>query len=327
MLVGNEFAQTIVFLDSVNKKTHARAISIQNGNLWLGDNLGRVTQFRISDFMKLNSFKFDPEIRDIHVSENDINIMQTGDTGKVFSISNLQNLRFTPSKNGIPVFLNSFDFEDNFGFLMGDPYEGEFSLFYTNDFGENWVPISNVKSQEGEAGYAASGSIVKVLNKKLYFVTGGLNSRIFISKNKGRSWKNYSIPYQKSEGEGPYSLCIIDKKNMVVVGGNYKEKNRKSSSAYYSKDAGKSWLESPTIGGYRSCVIHNEGILYACGSNGADFSTDKGVTWTNWLDGNFIAMACDGKELIYLTLANNLGIQIEKTIIQAVIINSKIDRH
>jgi hypothetical protein len=219
------------------------------------------------------------------------------------------------------VFLDGIAVKDSLVFAMGDPINGEFSLFLSRDYGLTWKTIPGIKAEASEAGYAASGTTVHIADKRLIFVTGGLRSRIFIGKRFGKKWKSYALPFKSGEGEGPYSLCVIDRQHMVVVGGNYQLPNRRSSVCYITSNGGKTWKEAvePPFG-YRSDVIHVQGVTYACGSNGIDFSTDHGNTWVKWLTGSFISMDVSGDEKLWITTKSNLGLLVVEPVQIAVLI-------
>jgi hypothetical protein len=55
--------------------------------------------------------------------------------------------------------------------------------------------------------------------------------------------------------------------------------------------------------GYRSCTHYKNGVLYACGTNGIDFSTDKGKNWKPFMNGTYMAM-CTDNYFLYATMPN-----------------------
>jgi hypothetical protein len=262
-----------------------------------------------------------PELRDVEVNKRGVLWMQTGDTGKVFLNAGIQPVLF-PRPNGLGVFLDGIAVKDSIVFAMGDPIDGAFSLYLSRDYGLSWKTIPGIKAEASEAGYAASGTTVQIADNRLIFVTGGLRSRIFIGKRLGKKWKSYALPFKSGEGEGPYSLCVIDRQHMVVVGGNYQLPDRRSSVCYISSNGGKIWKESaePPFG-YRSDVIHFQGVTYACGSNGIDFSTDHGNTWVKWVPGSFLAMDISADEKLWITTKSNLGLVVVEPVRIAVLIS------
>lgn len=290
--------------------------------VYLGDNLGRC--FSYNPLTKeLNLIRqLNPEIRDVEVNKFGVLWMQTGDTGQVFLYSEIPPVLF-PQINGQSVFLDGMALKDSLVFAMGDPIPGksDFPLFLSNDEGKTWQTIEGVKAEKDEAAYAASGTTVQINKNRLYFVTGGTVSKLWIGRRLGKKWRSFNIPFKSGAGEGPYSLCIIDSRNMVAVGGNYKYPERKEGVCYISKNGGRTWKESVVPpNGYRSCVISFQGVSYACGSNGIDFSTDGGNTWTKWMEGSFLSMDVSGDEKLYITTNNHLGLLCVEPIRLAVII-------
>ena len=314
-------AQELIELDTFTNTAHARALRCHSAFVYVGDNQGRCFSYNpiTKELVLMNLVQ--PELRDVEVNKRGVLWMQTGDTGKVFLNAGIQPVLF-PRPNGLGVFLDGIAVKDSIVFAMGDPIDGAFSLYLSRDYGLTWKTIPGIKAEASEAGYAASGTTVQIADNRLIFVTGGLRSRIFIGKRLGKKWKSYALPFKSGEGEGPYSLCVIDRQHMVVVGGNYQLPNRRSSVCYISSNGGKTWKEStvPPFG-YRSDVIHFQGVTYACGSNGIDFSTDHGNTWVKWLPGSFLAMDVSADEKLWITTKSNLGLVVVEPVRIAVLIS------
>ena len=313
-------AQELIELDTFTHTAHARALRCHSAFVYVGDNQGRCFSYNpiTKELVLMNLVQ--PELRDVEVNKLGVLWMQTGDTGKVFLNAGIQPVLF-PRPNGLGVFLDGIAVKDSIVFAMGDPIDGAFSLYLSRDYGLSWKTIPGIKAEASEAGYAASGTTVQIADNRLIFVTGGLRSRIFIGKRLGKKWKSYALPFKPGEGEGPYSLCVIDRQHMVVVGGNYQLPDRRVSVCYISSNGGKTWKEStvPPFG-YRSDVIHFQGVTYACGSNGIDFSTDHGNTWVKWLPGSFLAMDVSADEKLWITTKSNLGLVVVEPVRIAVLI-------
>jgi Neuraminidase (sialidase) len=58
-------------------------------------------------------------------------------------------------------------------------------------------------------------------------------------------------------------------------------------------------------------VIYTDGIYYACGTNGMDYSKDGGETWQNLNDFNTFSMAFDSP-FIYASSINGKVIKLKK---------------
>lgn len=232
--------------------------------------------------------------------------MQSGTYGLLAKTDGKKFIDYvTPSTSiWIDKFLDGMDFYENTGFIMADPKDGLFSLYFSEDGGTNWKECEGkVAHYEGEAGFAASGTNVQVLNDSTFiFVSGGKKSRYFRSTDKGKSWKITSIPYMTSESSGAFSICMISDSVGVIVGGDYMNPDLCMNTCFYTDDAGEFWINAEEqTRGYRSCVHYANGVFYAAGTNGIDYSTDNGITWKPFANGNFFALCSDEKSL-YATI-------------------------
>jgi photosystem II stability/assembly factor-like uncharacterized protein len=97
---------------------------------------------------------------------------------------------------------------------------------------------------------------------------------------------------------GVFSIACIDNKNLVAVGGDYKDPDRSTQVAAYSNNSGETWQlcqTQPT--GYRSAVASfSNGDLAAVGPNGKDVSRNKGIHWQHADSLNLNAVRFDGRE-------------------------------
>ncbi len=274
--------------------TYSRAITSDSKNIYIGNSDGYVYQINLKkDKTKQITSLPIAEIRDIAVTgKKTIVAMQSNDSSVILNLEKKKE-KFQSISNKV-VFLDGMDIlPSGKGFLMGDPVDGYFTLYKTNDFGLHWSEISpKLPAENGEAGFAASGSTVRCLNDSTFaFVSGGMKSRFFKTSNAGKTWQITELNYPKSNGSGPFSLCFINEKEAVIVGGEYTQPTNSDNTSFYTFDGGLTWLpsEKPTLG-YRSCVIFCEGNLYACGTTGIDISTDLGKNWESFVEGNYFAM-------------------------------------
>tara|TARA_B110000285_G_scaffold202510_1_gene237883 strand:+ start:5346 stop:6374 length:1029 start_codon:yes stop_codon:yes gene_type:complete len=282
---------------------YARGIAFENNILFVSNSDGSV--YFIKNNLEESSLVFKmaniKELRDIEVVGENILTMQSGENGVIVKMDLNGKAKIIEIPEWKGVFLDGMDFVDDRGFLMGDPVNGKFSLFHTNDGGNSWVPCSGViDAYEGEAGFAASGTNVQVLNDSTYtFVSGGEESRFFKSTDNGDSWIASDLPYYPGESTGPYSMCFSTDSTGVIVGGDYKDPTLKMNVCFYTCDGGKFWLNAsnPTRG-YRSCVYHKGGVFYACGRNGIDFSLNNGKDWAAFAEGAFFSLTSNESQLI-----------------------------
>jgi len=304
--------ETIRYSDS---ETHARGIAGQGNKVFLANADGQIYELNTQTLAhrKLDTPKL-AELRDMYVSADGTTLaaMQSSDSSHLVFFGPDTLIVATPPGN--PVFLDGMDIlRSGVGFLMGDPVDGHFSLFSTEDHGKSWQSLPNAPiSMPGEAGYAASGTNVQCISEEIFvFVSGGMKNRFFRSEDSGNTWEFSDLPYPAKEGSGPFSVCFEDEWNGVIVGGDYTQPEKSEGTSYYTTDGGTTWIASevPTLG-YRSCVTVINDIYYACGTTGVDFSTDRGKTWHKWLSNNAFAMQFI-RGAIYITTTHSSVLRIK----------------
>lgn len=315
------FSQAVEIISYSNENIHARGIECVKNKLLLACNNGYLYAYDLTkkQAILLNPLENAPELRDVAHTNNQLITMQSGDEGLVIQTdwegksSTSFYLKTADKKELKNVFLDGIAIENKLGFLMGDPIDGYFTLYYSSNTCKNWKPcFGRIKAFDGEAGFAASGSTVQIHDGVFYFVSGGLKSRIHFSRNKGKTWESIEIPFESKESAGPFSLAIKDKLNLLVVGGDYTKASGIEKNCFLTKDGGKTWQACTTPpSGYRSCVIYTDGIYYACGTNGMDYSQDGGQTWQNFNDFNTFSMAFDN-QYIYASSINGKVIKLKK---------------
>jgi photosystem II stability/assembly factor-like uncharacterized protein len=194
------------------------------------------------------------------------------------------------------IFLDAIHFKnDTNGFVIGDPIANVPYLLTTIDKGENWTEVETDYFKDtisnGESFFAASNSNLTSINNGIYFVTGGLNSRLWLNGVA----KDIPIA-QGSKSTGANSIAISpNKKNMIIVGGDFqKDTIKKNNIVVYqinsqTKTSGNNYKMIPILNninvdsnpnGYKSIVIFvNDDIAVSCGSSGVDLSKNKGKSW------------------------------------------------
>jgi hypothetical protein len=288
------------------KKCHARGITADFNFIYVSTNIGTVIKIKPESkkyWTLFDTKKSKGELRDIELVNNQIIAMQSSDSGLVYSLSDKKSTMF----NG--VFLDGMDFYEKNGFLMGDPINDTFSLFHSTNGGKSWLPCAGrVYSEKGEAGFAASGSTVHCLNDSSFmFVSGGMNSRIFRTTNSGKSWLQNSIPFQHSESSGPFSITYLDNEYYITVGGNYLNPSDTSSNCYITNNSGRTWTSPKKHPkGYRSCIINHKNILFTCGTNGLDYSLDRGLNWIAFNHLNYLSLTIYRDKLVATTNSNSI---------------------
>jgi len=295
----NSNARVSTFGDST---LYARGIYVDSNYIFFGSSDGSIRRFDVTtqESRLVVKLAMRGETRDIECSNGVLFGMQSGEHGMMTRMNTNGSVGFIEPKEWRDVFLDALDFNGDVGFLMGDPANGAFTLYHTKDGGMHWSPCEGkVTAISGEAGFAASGSNVHVMNDSTYmFISGGMRSNFYKTENSGKTWTTVEIPYYPSETTGAYSLCFSDSLNGVIVGGNYKQPELKMNTTYYTHDGGETWYNSmQPPGGYRSCVFSYAGIYYCCGRNGIDYSRD-GENWFPFADGTFYALNACNNQLI-----------------------------
>ena len=166
---------------------------------------------------------------------------------------------------------------------LSDPVDGRFLIISTYD-GEKWLPLDQLAmplALKDEGAFAASGTCLALYGNDIYFVTGGPAARLFHSPDLGRRWSAIPLPIASGNpAAGAFSVARHGK-NMVVVGGDYKNPDRRERVAAYSHDAGRTWkLATQSPAGYRSAVAWlDDRTIATAGPSGEEISTDGGVHW------------------------------------------------
>lgn len=208
------------------------------------------------------------------------------------------------------MFLDALMFWNiNSGMVIGDPIRNRFYIARTFDGGRTWqtLPENKLpKAESGEAIFAASGTNIGRMNKsEAVYVTGGSVHKFY------KKDKHVLLPYQDtSASSGPNSIAIKNKRNLMIVGGDYLKKDERLGNCFISKDGGVTWQE-PVIPpfGYRSCVAFIKGKKWiACGINGVDITNDNGDTWLNFSSSGFhVVQKAKKGNAVFLAGKNKVG--------------------
>ncbi len=185
------------------------------------------------------------------------------------------------------IFLDGMDFRNTRnGIIYGDPIQGSMQLLRTSDGGHSWENISDnltARLIKGEASFAASGTGIRSLKSgKTFIVTGGTQSRIFVSKNFGVSWLSYPCPIiQGKSSAGPFSVAFINSRKGVAVGGDYLSDTSSINNMLLTQNGGKTWQKPDNNPfGYKSAIEYiSSGIVIATGTSGTDISRNGGKGW------------------------------------------------
>lgn len=217
------------------------------------------------------------------------------------------------------VFYDAMNFfDEKNGIALGDPLNGCFSILLTSDGGNTWEKLACEglpKMIEGEAAYAASNTNISVVDGQAWFVTGGAASRVWHSKDKGRSWEVFDTPIvQGGKMTGIYSVDFRDQNNGIIIGGDWDDKANNVANKAITNDGGKTWklIADGAEPGYKSCVRYvpnSEGLkLIAVGSTGISYSKDGGATWSQINENGFYTFRFVNETTIVLAGDEKFGV-------------------
>ncbi|RQO34405.1 glycosyl hydrolase [Chryseobacterium sp. KBW03] len=180
--------------------------------------------------------------------------------------------------------------------------EGKWSMFK-----------NNVSLNDGEAAFAASNTNISSTKKYLWIATGGKASRILRMNLKDEKIEVFNTPFVQGESsQGMYSIDFYDDYFGIAAGGDYTKQDANVNNIATTNDGGKTWQiqASGKNAGYATCVKIKPGTkgkeMIAVGDKHISYSSDFGKTWKKisdekgffvcqWIDGNSVVLAGNGK--------------------------------
>jgi len=151
----------------------------------------------------------------------------------------------------------TWDHKKGIGYLLSDPIDQKYVLLKILQTGNKIEPINLINFPAllpREAAFAASGSSLLWMNKKLTIISGGgHHARIFQSLNADlTAWEitHNEIPADTSSGY--FTIAAKNKNHFWVAGGNYLNLNSSEIPIIETKDGGKNWtpIKSPLPNNY-----------------------------------------------------------------------------
>ena len=302
-------------------KTSLRGLSVVNDNVvWVSGSKGMVGRsnnggknwnwFTVKGFEK-TEFRdieaFDATTAIIMAIAEPAYLLKTTDGGETW--------RQVYENKTKGMFLDAMDFVGSeYGIVVGDPINNKVFIAETYDSGETWRELETTDKRSvadsGEAFFASSGSNIRLMiDKSFFLVSGGIKSRLFTKSGIT------DLPViQGKESTGANSIDVYDKGNgkgsnrMIVVGGDFNADSSTQKNCFYSNDGGRTWKAPKTPPhGYRSCVeFLSEKDVMACGLNGVDYSSNGGKDW-KWISKDSFHVCHIAKYGNTIYLAGNNG--------------------
>jgi photosystem II stability/assembly factor-like uncharacterized protein len=295
---GNKTAVSIdtLFTDKIS----IRAIEMDKNKVWYAadnnrfGNVDLLTNQRVERTITLDSLKL--EFRSIAQTKSDIYILSVGNPALLYKINKKDlSYKLVYRENHEKVFYDAIHFIDNKkGIAIGDPTEDTFSIIITVDGGATWnkIPSNNLpKLVLGEAAFAASNTNICVKGNRIFLVSGGIKSRVFVSDDFCKTWQVHETPIIQGQSmTGIFSADFLNEKTGIIVGGNYDAQSDNNANKAITFDGGQSWkLVGINQGfGYASCVqfvpnTNGKNIL-SVGTTGIYSSTNQGENWNKLSD-------------------------------------------
>jgi hypothetical protein len=209
------------------------------------------------------------------------------------------------------------DHSHAWGYVLGDPVSGIFTLFSTNNGGETWhrrvatkrgpkgdgCKVDNFVAHDKEAAFAASNeSLLALRGDSFLFVTGGTIARMartdvfsldFAFCHESSHFLHLPLAHNK-DSSGAFAIAAkpgyIGHGNfpdtVVIVGGDYMLPNATDGTAVTIDRIGTPLFQvvkraTTPPHGYRSAVAYDTptNTWITVGPNGTDISTDDGRNW------------------------------------------------
>jgi len=294
----NKFKSVVIdtlLIDNIS----IRAIIAEKNKVWYAGDKGRYGSIDLQTKLKAESQISENsklELRSIAANSKYIYLLGIGNPAFLYQISkNSNEIKLVYQENHDKVFYDSMQFwNETDGIAIGDPIEDTFSIIITRNGGNSWKKIASQKIpklKNGEAAFAASNSNIVLRDNKTWIVSGGKESRVFYSPNKGKIWEVYDTPIVKGkEMTGIFTADFYDPKNGFVAGGNYEKPDQNFGNKAITTDGGQSWklVGENTGPGYISCVQYfpksNGKKMITVGATGIHYTFDGGETWSQLSD-------------------------------------------
>lgn len=305
--IVSSFNYSKIEIDTLlSQKMSSRALLVDGNKVWFGatsNNFGYINlTTKENKIIEIGNLDLKIDFRSIAQTTNSVFVVSVANPGLLYKIDkNFDKIELVYEEKHEKVFYDSMLFmNDKEGIAIGDPTENCPSIIKTNDGGLTWKKLScdNLpKFADGEAFFAASNTNIMYRNKTLIMVSGGKKSRVYISKDKGLTWKINETPIvQGSEMTGAFTADFYNDNIGIIAGGDYEKPLQNFQNKVVTSDGGRTWqlIADNQAFGYASCVQYvpnsNGKCLLEMGANGIFYSNDSAKSWTQLAsDKDFIA--------------------------------------
>jgi photosystem II stability/assembly factor-like uncharacterized protein len=188
------------------------------------------------------------------------------------------------------AFYNCLDFYPGGkrGLAVSDPVDGRFRILSTRDGGRSWdvLPDAGMPDSTGEANFAASGDCLVIEGRHAWFGSGGAQSRIFHSTDRGRTWDATDSTIPAGESAGVFGLAFRNPHLGVAVGGDFAapEAGEDASARSRGSDSWHNGGDLTQLAEDAAWLSGHSRVLLSVGESGAtagsSVSWDGGRSWT-----------------------------------------------
>lgn len=172
-------------------------------------------------------------------------------------------------------FFDCMAFEGERGWMLGDPVDGRYQVFATDNGGRDWRQLTNgPEADSDEAAFAASGTCIARLHGALAVASGGTKARIHVLRDDQQTWHAVDTGMARRKPEaGVFSVTALAK-GWFAVGGDYRDETTPGNAAIGS---GKTVTRIIAPSGYRSgaACVNDTLPCIATGPSGTDLWDGK----------------------------------------------------
>lgn len=188
------------------------------------------------------------------------------------------------------------------GLAVSDPVDGKLRILSTSDRGKTWsvLPDAGMPASADEYGFAASGDCLVTAGKAAFLITGGAQSRVLRSDDRGLTWTAVASGIPAGEAAGGFAGAFASPRHGIAVGGDFADPTTTTDNTAYTRD-GRTWTGGTSLTHVGEDVTYVRGWKRAIatgdyrGSVGSSLTTDGGATWTRVSELGYHVVDCVAK--------------------------------